>query len=459
VLCSHFAEVKVSLPLLREMPKAPDSTGSTPKSVTSLPREADESIANLRARVVGLRASLCGFDVLSPDPVIRQTGKLLERSVTNFLKHWYGMQVVPLGQKANVIIANEADPTMIEKLVRQGTTNRKKPTILVLCPNSRFDRARPTTTSNVGFVAKPIGPLKLARALLQCLDGVPPANTPRLLESSPSGENSDLSQVFEEMSLSPHTGEMLDNTRMAADSDNARKAIESPTPNAAGDKHQEFPFPASLPTAQSMPEIKDTLQPLTDRPAAPASEILTNIENSAALPLSPSTATSSSLKSRPPPPRLLAENRKPQNYPRLLLVEDNNINLNLLRMYMRKRQYDIVDEAENGLEAVRKFTSAGGNGGGYDIVFMDISMPVLDGFGATREIRQFEKARGEGEGEGRKEGGKGKGPALIIALTGLASSKDQAEAAECGIDLFMTKPVALKEVGKLLDNWEANRGK
>jgi CheY-like chemotaxis protein len=386
------------------------------------------------------------------------------------------MQVVPLGQKANVIIANEADPTTIEKLVRQGTTNRKKPTILVLCPNSRFDRARPTTTSNVGFVAKPLGPLKLARALLQCLDGVPPANTPRLLESSPSGENSDLSQVFEEMSLSPHTGEMLDNTRMAADSDNARKAIESPTPNAAGDKHQEFPFPASLPTAQSMPEIRDTLQPLTDRPSAPASELLTDIENSAALPST--SSTTSSLTSRPPPPRL-AEIRKPQNYPRLLLVEDNNINLNLLRMYMRKRNYEIVDEAENGLEAVRKFCAPGdGRSGGYDIVFMDISMPVLDGFGATREIRQWEKARAEagrregGEGEGAKIGEKGKGkggdgegnqggkgPALIIALTGLASSRDQAEAAECGIDLFLTKPVALKEVGKLLDNWEANRGK
>ena len=47
-------------------------------------------------------------------------------------------------------------------------------------------------------------------------------------------------------------------------------------------------------------------------------------------------------------------------------------------------------------------------------------------------------------------------PALIIALTGLASQADQSEAFASGVDLFMTKPVSFKEVGKLLDNWEAN---
>ena len=49
-------------------------------------------------------------------------------------------------------------------------------------------------------------------------------------------------------------------------------------------------------------------------------------------------------------------------------------------------------------------------------------------------------------------------PALIIALTGLASSRDQSEAFTSGVDLFMTKPVSFKEVGRLLDNWEAHGG-
>ncbi len=49
-------------------------------------------------------------------------------------------------------------------------------------------------------------------------------------------------------------------------------------------------------------------------------------------------------------------------------------------------------------------------------------------------------------------------PALIIALTGLASSRDQSEAFQSGVDLFMTKPVTFRDVGKLLDDWEANVG-
>ena len=73
-------------------------------------------------------------------------------------------------------------------------------------------------------------------------------------------------------------------------------------------------------------------------------------------------------------------------------------------------------------------------------------MPIMNGFEATRQIRELEFSR------------KRPTPALIIALTGLASSRDQNEAFTSGIDLFMTKPVSFKEVGQLLDNWEANRG-
>ena len=75
----------------------------------------------------------------------------------------------------------------------------------------------------------------------------------------------------------------------------------------------------------------------------------------------------------------------------------------------------------------------------------------MNGFEATRAIRDIEDARRHNRADGHR-------PSLIVALTGLASGRDQSEAFTSGVDLFMTKPVSFKEVGKLLDNWEANRG-
>ena len=46
---------------------------------------------------------------------------------------------------------------------------------------------------------------------------------------------------------------------------------------------------------------------------------------------------------------------------------------------------------------------------------------------------------------------------MIIALTGLASDRDQSEGFLAGFDIYMTKPVSFKDLGKLLDSWEANR--
>ncbi|KAM7193145.1 hypothetical protein V8F33_008017, partial [Rhypophila sp. PSN 637] len=122
--------------------------------------------------------------------------------------------------------------------------------------------------------------------------------------------------------------------------------------------------------------------------------------------------------------------------PVLLLVEDNEINLRLLSTFVRKINYT-YDTAVNGLEALTAVQVAAKP---YDIIIMDITMPIMDGMEATREIRKLEHAR-------RQK------PALIIALTGLGSAASQKEAFDSGVNIFMTKPVRFKDMRKLLDEW------
>lgn len=135
----------------------------------------------------------------------------------------------------------------------------------------------------------------------------------------------------------------------------------------------------------------------------------------------------------------------------VLVVDDNKINLQLLVMFMKKSGFS-YEEAGNGQEALDKYTAACQNGNDengesrspkhrstktrrFDWVLMDISMPVMDGIESTTQIRRFER-----DNELK--------PAIIVALTGLASGEAQHDAKAAGVDIFMAKPVrfaALKQ--------------
>jgi CheY-like chemotaxis protein len=398
--------------------------------MTSFTTERDDSVVKLRSLVAGQRVSLHGFEADIEIPAAQKMAKLLKASISNFLTKWYGMTVVPSNQKASFIISNDGSIPVISKLVRSSIKQWKiNPTVVVLCSHaSRFDRtaAEAETKLNIGYVSKPIGPLKLGKAIAQCFESSRPV-TPGMLDIPPTPESNDLTNVFEEMPLNATGGEVLDNSRMAADSENARKAIESPTPNAAstGEKRNEFPFPAPG-KAKTLPMAKELIQPPPTGEEPSKAELTVDLRPQTAVPI-PTT--------------------KP---PSFLLVDDNAINLTLLSTSIRRRKHEVIDTAMDGLAAVSQFKS---REEGYDIIFMDISMPLLDGFGATKEIRNIEVSRKAKAAEDNVPFT----PALIIALTGLASSDDQSRAFKLGVDLFLTKPVSFKDVKKMLDNWEANK--
>ncbi|KAG7451064.1 uncharacterized protein BT62DRAFT_960666 [Guyanagaster necrorhizus] len=116
---------------------------------------------------------------------------------------------------------------------------------------------------------------------------------------------------------------------------------------------------------------------------------------------------------------------------RILVVEDNSILRSLLAQWLAKKGYDFRD-AVDGRDGVKVYQQEGP----FDVVLLDLSMPVLDGVGATAEIRQFESR--ETDSNRRRH------PTKILALTGMSSLEDKRRAFEAGVDGYLVKPVAFK---------------
>ncbi|HEX3037321.1 MAG TPA: response regulator [Thermodesulfobacteriota bacterium] len=118
----------------------------------------------------------------------------------------------------------------------------------------------------------------------------------------------------------------------------------------------------------------------------------------------------------------------------ILLVEDNRDNQNLAKKILEKAGYGVY-VAENGEEAVKAV-----RGGNYDLILMDIQMPVMDGFGATQEIRKWEK-------------GQKLGRTPIIALTAHAMTGYGEKCLENDMDDYITKPIKKDVLLEVVDKW------
>ena len=119
----------------------------------------------------------------------------------------------------------------------------------------------------------------------------------------------------------------------------------------------------------------------------------------------------------------------------ILLVEDNELNREIATEILTEYGF-IVDTAENGAEALEKVSTS--KPGTYDLVLMDVQMPIMNGYEATKRIRKL------------------KDPAIanisILAMTANAFDEDRKKALESGMDGFLSKPIVIEELVQALKN-------
>jgi len=109
------------------------------------------------------------------------------------------------------------------------------------------------------------------------------------------------------------------------------------------------------------------------------------------------------------------------------VVEDNDVNRFLIRSLLGKWKADVTC-VENGVEALQAMTESR-----FDLVFMDIQMPEMDGLEATRRFRKLEQ-------DEQRE------PTPIVALSAFAFDHDKEAAREAGVDMHMSKPFSREEL-------------
>jgi CheY-like chemotaxis protein len=121
---------------------------------------------------------------------------------------------------------------------------------------------------------------------------------------------------------------------------------------------------------------------------------------------------------------------------KIMLVEDNPVNQKLALLMLAKGGYQ-ADLAVNGQEAVDKYAA---DPQGYDLIFMDMQMPVMDGLTATRTLRE----RGFGE-------------VPIIAMTANAMREDRDRCLRAGMDDYIAKPIKREVVFDMIQKWLVHR--
>ncbi|CAI7581335.1 unnamed protein product [Penicillium manginii] len=382
------------------------------KSTAISDSSSSRSITSLKAQTEGRTMGILGFG----QTLRSQRDTLLYSSLDRMCREWFGLEVTNIspseGEKFDLdfylAVQTELDCEDVGGRDIFGLSrhfdlgNADNSPVIVVCQSPEEAHRMYVASKNRSdatlfeFVSQPCGPRKLARAMNICIK--------RRREQQKGRRESDEPTHWVELPKSSHLPVDIDASDPPQDRMNINKR---PTADTMGNQDNRSPI-------QSPESIK----------ADPKNQNLSE------LPVQHEEGSPS--------------NNTPDPHKRsVLLVDDNNVNLQLLCAYAQKDGFT-YKSASDGAQAVELFKA---DPGGFQAIVIDISMPVMNGFQASREIRRIEK---EFRAQLSESAQNALPPTIIAALTGLDSAGAQKEALGSGINTFLVKPLKRKEFQAVL---------
>ncbi|EPQ52743.1 hypothetical protein GLOTRDRAFT_117464 [Gloeophyllum trabeum ATCC 11539] len=353
--------------------------------------------------------------------------QLLRSVLSTYLVTWWGFEVQDDDiEHSDLVITNE-DLAPIISATRRRDISRA----FIILSSHRGDPQLMAIVSHYeqvgGFcrlIYKPGGPSRLRLALKLCIRALKIVRQPR------DGDDQDLRSSFDQANQDALLGPTSPySTLPRRNSEEARRRSNTlPRPPLGNRAATVHPLATVRMSGTPMAEELEMAEPSVRSPLSAHSAHGSHDEGQeTSIPTIPIGGCGTLLKSSVG--TVAAADKL-----RVLVVEDNSILRNLLLKWLKTKGYEFKD-AVDGRDGVRVFESEGH----FDVVLLDLSMPVLDGIGATAEMRKIEAGR-----RSALPNPQDFRPARILALTGMSSLEDKRRAFEAGVDGYLVKPVAFK---------------
>ncbi|KAH8424934.1 hybrid sensor histidine kinase/response regulator [Aspergillus melleus] len=373
----------------------------------SLGLESDGAVADAPSPIIETKELVRGTSIGILGLCDSKEDTMLRSSITQMCREWLDMNVIEVDPTQGdfrycdfyITTQEHMDVGNLQiKSIARGPTQRFASPVIAICSspenarNMFMARKRRGDLEVVEFISQPCGPRKLAKTLNICCQRQDGRRGLSTAESEP---------------------------RVALG--RGQKFAVPPIPEAEDEptftlKGLDMKVPEVIPSrelSKSPPDRRSLVDSSQDGSTATVNQPFVSSFPEKSLSISPS----------------------PKNTLKILIVDDNEINIKLLEAFMRKLgcEYCI---ARNGLEALEAFKAEPKS---FGVILMDISMPIMDGLESTRSIREFEKQLSQ------------KTSVSIVALTGLAQAEVHRDAIASGMDIFLTKPVRLKSLQPIFE--------